>query len=260
MESSSDSPEPSRQRPVSQTSAPRKAGVGRFLPLVVLALGFALFFAFGLEHQLSLATLKTHRQMLESWVGGHPFAAALAFIGAYALIVAFSVPVGALMTLAGGFLFGTWEGGGLVVVAATIGATIIFLATRTALAAPMRTRVGPRIAAMEDGFRKNAFNYLLVLRLVPLFPFFPEAGASGRGPAPLRVGDDDRHHSRHARLHRPRQRARHGVRFRRQPRSRTHLQAGDLPAADRTGAAVAVAGRMAGLAGRSCKRLRPISA
>ena len=114
----------------------RPAGVRRwrrFLPLALLVAGFALFFALGLQHELSLETLRTHREALEGWVAAHPLLSALLFGALYVLIVAFSIPGGAVMTLAGGFLFGTWEGGGLVVVAATIGATIIFLAARTAL-------------------------------------------------------------------------------------------------------------------------------
>ncbi len=144
----------------------------RFLPLGLLVAGFVLFFALGLQHELSLEALKTHREALESWVELHPLLAALLFGALYILIVAFSIPGGAVMTLAGGFLFGTWEGGGLVVVAATIGATIIFLAARTALHDLISRRVGARVRAMEAGFRKNAFNYLLVLRLIPVFPFF----------------------------------------------------------------------------------------
>lgn len=144
----------------------------RILPLAVLAAGFALFFLLGLEHELSLASLKANREALEAWVEAHPVLTALAFAALYAAIIAFSIPAGAPMTLAGGFLFGVWEGGALVVVAATLGATIIFLATKTALAGPIRARLGPRIRAMEEGFEKNEFNYLLVLRLVPVFPFF----------------------------------------------------------------------------------------
>ena len=164
---------------------PAKSPIRRFFPLALLVAGFALFFALGLEHQLSLAALKAHRAMLESWVMAHPILAALAFAALYALVVACSVPVGAPMTLAGGFLFGPWEGGSLVVIGATLGATAIFLAARTALADFIQARVGPRIRAMEDGFRKNAFSYLMVLRLVPVFPFFLVNLAAGLLGVPL---------------------------------------------------------------------------
>lgn len=157
---------------ISETPQRRGGRVRRLLPLGLLLIGFAVFFALGLQHQLSLETLKANRAALEGWVAAHPILAAVVFAGIYALIVACSIPVGAPMTLAGGLLFGVWEGGGLVVIAATVGATVIFLATKTALADLIRTRIGGRIRAMEDGFRKNAFNYLLVLRLVPIFPFF----------------------------------------------------------------------------------------
>lgn len=149
-----------------------RRGLGRFLPLAILAAGFGLFFALGLQHELSLDALKAHRAVLEGWVAAHPYEAMAAFAAAYIAVVAFSIPGAAVMTLAGGFLFGIWTGGALVVVAATIGATIVFLAAKTALADLIRARVGGRIAAMEEGFRANALSYLLVLRLIPVFPFF----------------------------------------------------------------------------------------
>jgi uncharacterized membrane protein YdjX (TVP38/TMEM64 family) len=76
------------------------------------------------------------------------------------------------LTLAGGFVFGGVVAGIYVVFGATIGATLIFLAARTAFGDVLRGRAGAGLAKMEDGFRQNAFQYLLVLRLVPLFPFW----------------------------------------------------------------------------------------
>ena len=91
---------------------------------------------------------------------------------AYIAMVAFSLPGGLVATLTGGFLFGTVFGGLLTVFGATIGATAIFLAAKTALGETLREKAGPKLRKLEDGFGKNAFSYMLVLRLVPVFPFF----------------------------------------------------------------------------------------
>ncbi|MHA1538694.1 MAG: TVP38/TMEM64 family protein [Alphaproteobacteria bacterium] len=144
----------------------------RLIPLLVLAAGLAAFFAFGLNKYLSFDVLKQHRAAIDGWVTGNGVVAALAFLLGYAVMCAFSLPGGAAATIFGGFLFGTFTAGGLVVVGATIGATGLFLAARTGLGEPLRRRAGPGLERMEAGFRKNALSYLLVLRLVPLFPFW----------------------------------------------------------------------------------------
>jgi uncharacterized membrane protein YdjX (TVP38/TMEM64 family) len=90
----------------------------------------------------------------------------------YAAVIALSVPGGAVLTIAGGFLFGTLPATLYVVVAATLGATILFLIARTALGDPLRARAGPWLRRMEAGFAENALSYLLVLRLIPIFPFW----------------------------------------------------------------------------------------
>jgi uncharacterized membrane protein YdjX (TVP38/TMEM64 family) len=77
-----------------------------------------------------------------------------------------------VLTVAGGFLFGVVLGTLYVVVAATLGATAIFLIARSALGDLFRAKAGPFVQQMEAGFRENAFSYMLVLRLIPLFPFF----------------------------------------------------------------------------------------
>jgi uncharacterized membrane protein YdjX (TVP38/TMEM64 family) len=97
--------------------------------------------------------------------------AAFVYIMVYAMLVALSVPGGAVLTMAGGFLFGPWLGTLCAVVGATLGATGIFLAARAGLGG-LAHRAGPFIAKLEAGFRADAFNYLLVLRLVFIVPFW----------------------------------------------------------------------------------------
>lgn len=144
----------------------------RMLPLLVLGVGLAAFFALGLDDYLSFEALRENRAWLLGAVEKSAALAALAYMAVYILIVAFSLPGGAIMTITGGFLFGQWLGTAYVVVAATIGAGVVFLAARTALGDLLRARAGPFLKKMEAGFRENALSYLLVLRLVPVFPFF----------------------------------------------------------------------------------------
>lgn len=154
------------------SSADRKGLVRRFLPLILLASGLIAFFALGLDRYVTLDTLRDNREALTAWVAENWLLAALLYVGAYIAMVAFSLPGALVATLTGGFLFGVLLGGILTVIGATIGATFIFLAAKTALGDALRVRVGPGLRRIEEGFSKNAFSYLLVLRLVPLFPFF----------------------------------------------------------------------------------------
>ena len=141
--------------------------------LVLAALAaFALLRWSGLAGYLSLDALKTHRETLTAWVGGHIVVASLAYVAVYIVAVAFSFPGAVVLTLAGGFLFGVTLGTVLTVTGATIGATIIFVFAKTLFGDNALDRFGAPAAKLAEGIRRNAGSYLLVLRLVPLFPFF----------------------------------------------------------------------------------------
>ena len=152
---------------------PPKARLWTRVALVAaLAAGFVSFFAFGLDDYATVEALREHRNLLRARVDDHAVLAPAVFMALYAAAVAFSLPGGAAMTIAGGFLFGNVFGAAYVAVAATVGASAVFLIARTALGEPLRARAGPWLGRLEAGFQRNAFSYLLVLRLVPLFPFF----------------------------------------------------------------------------------------
>lgn len=158
-------------KPTSEDAPPRRS-LFRFAPVAVLVGGLVLVFAFDLHDLISLSALHEHREDLTGFVADNLVAAAAAFMAIYAIATALSVPGGAVLTLVGGFLFGVVIGGMLVVVAATIGAVGVFLAARTALGDSLRRRSGGWLKRLEGGFRRNAFSYLLTLRLIPLVPFW----------------------------------------------------------------------------------------
>ncbi len=146
--------------------------VKRLWPIGILLIGFALFHFYDLDSYFSFEALREHRAWLLEQVENNAVVAALAYALVYIAIVAFSLPGGAFLTVIGGFLFGQILGVTYVVVAATIGATILFLIAKTAIGDALEARMGPWMKKMELGFQENAFNYLLVMRLIPIFPFF----------------------------------------------------------------------------------------
>ncbi len=121
---------------------------------------------------LSLDTLREHRGTLVTWVEANKLLASASYVLAYVAVVAFSFPGAAMLTLAGGVLFGAALGTALTVVGATIGATIVFLFARFLLGDRAFDRLGTQYPSLVEGIRENAWSYLLVLRFVPLFPFF----------------------------------------------------------------------------------------
>ena len=186
-------------------------GMARFLPLAIVASAAAAFWLFGLDRYVSIAAIVDHRDDLIAAIAARPLLAALAFVVAYAACVAISLPGASLLTIAGGALFGALAGGALAVVAATTGAAIVSAVARSSFGDGLARRAGPFIARFAAGFERDAFAYLLSLRLAPVFPFW----LVNLAPALVGVGfrtqyavDGDRDHAGHLRLCRGRRRAR----------------------------------------------------
>ncbi len=144
----------------------------RWLPLIIIAALMTLAFASGLHEKISLQILQDNRDDLLQSVSDNPFLTAFGFISVYIIFVALSLPAATLLTLTGGFLFGSVLGTIYVVSAATIGATIIFLIAKTSLGQVLREKAGRLYKIVEVNMNENAIGYLLFMRLVPIFPFF----------------------------------------------------------------------------------------
>src|SRR5689334_11192482 len=100
----------------------------RFLPVAILLLGLALFLSFGLSRHFSFEALARNHAEMTAWVAANGALAALGFVAAYTIAVAFSLPIAVLITPLGGYFFGVWLGAILSLVGATLGATAVFLA------------------------------------------------------------------------------------------------------------------------------------
>ena len=152
-------------------SIPSKRGIGKWgLPAILLC-GLAGFFATGLHQLISWETVARHYAEISHFIEQNRTASYLGFVLFYTAVVAFSLPIASLLTLAAGALLG-WPSIGLIVVAATAGASLLFIAARGLFRDVLRARAGPFFAKLEAGFTKNAFGYLLFLRLMPAAPFW----------------------------------------------------------------------------------------
>jgi uncharacterized membrane protein YdjX (TVP38/TMEM64 family) len=146
--------------------------MGKIFVALLFLSAIGAFFFFDLKSYLSLDTVKANRDSLLVFTQEHYGPAVVLFILVYILQTAFSLPGATIMTLAGGFLFGSLWATLYVNIGATTGATLAFLAARYLFHQWVERKFGDRLGPFQEGFAKNAFSYLLTLRLIPLFPFF----------------------------------------------------------------------------------------
>jgi uncharacterized membrane protein YdjX (TVP38/TMEM64 family) len=158
--------------PAAEAPPASSSPLGKIIVLGLFAAAVFVFFYFDLKQYVSLEALKANRDRLLAFTEANYTSAVLIYILIYCLQTAFSLPGATIFTLAGGFLFGSMLGTLYVNIAATTGATLAFLAARYLLRDWVERKFGHRLASIQDGFAKNAFSYLLTLRLIPLFPFF----------------------------------------------------------------------------------------
>lgn len=141
-----------------------------WLPLL-LSGGLLVFFAIGAHTAISWHSIAQNYAIITGFANSNLAIAALGFAGLYLLAVAFSLPVALFLTLTGGAVFG-WLAVPLILMGATLGAGIVFIAARTIFADLALAQARPFIARLEAGFSANAFSYLLALRLIPVAPFW----------------------------------------------------------------------------------------
>ncbi len=155
-----------------ELTVPRLFKDRRFwLAMFALGVVFAIH-ASGLPGSLTLETLRTHRQEIVTFVSENYLLSAVGYIAVYVLVVALSLPSAVLLTLSGGFLFGAAAGTIFTLIGATVGATLLFIFARTMMGDDAMSHFGKTGAKLGCAIKANAWSYLLVLRLLPMFPFF----------------------------------------------------------------------------------------
>jgi len=140
--------------------------------LLLLALAIGAFVALDLGRYLSFEQLKASQASFDQLYAQQPVTVAAIYFGVYVLATALSIPGAVIITLAGGAVFGLWQGLLLVSFASTLGATLAFLASRFVLREWVEARFGQRLADINAGVDKEGAFYLFTLRLIPVVPFF----------------------------------------------------------------------------------------
>lgn len=151
------------------TSKPTALWV-RLWPVYVILIGLGLALSQGWHEYLTLDSLSANAVSLDAMVRENFLIVFALYILVYAAATTFMVP-GSALTIAGGFLFGLVMGTPATVIGATIGASILFFASKTSIGAVLRDVAGPFIERMRAGFAENPVSYMFALRLIPVFPF-----------------------------------------------------------------------------------------
>ena len=154
----------------------------RLLVAAAIMVAIVAFFATGAHRHFSLENVKAQHAAIAAWRESSPAAAGAAFFAAYVAVTGLSLPGAALMTLAGGAVFGLLWGTLIISFASSIGATAAFLGSRFVLRDWVQSRFGPQLQGMNRGFEKEGGFYLFTLRLIPAVPFFAINLAMGLTP------------------------------------------------------------------------------
>lgn len=158
----------------------------KYVPIFLLALAAVTFFYFHLYAYISIEAIKADEATIQAWTNAHYLAAVSLYILIYVLLIACGIPVATALSLIGGYLFG-----GIAVMYAifstTLGGIVLYFAVRSAIGARIAHASSGRIKKMEAGFQHHAFQYLLTLRLVPVFPCWISNIAAGALNVPLKT-------------------------------------------------------------------------
>jgi len=149
--------------------------IHRWLRLGVLTAfvgALVAFFALGGQHYLSFDAIREHRDALLAYTQAHYAKAVLLSFATFVVCTLLCLPSGTVLSLAFGLLFGRWVAALLLVTAGTLGSTLLFLAARYLFAGPLRRRLGAVGERVNEGFTRDAFHWMLFLRLTPIFPYF----------------------------------------------------------------------------------------
>jgi uncharacterized membrane protein YdjX (TVP38/TMEM64 family) len=160
--------------------------IRRWLPLAILGTLFLLFFLFHLHQYLSFDAIKQYQFFVKHWTFTHHYSAVALYLLIFILLLACAIPGGTVLCLLGGFLFGI-SAFFYALFATTIGGLILCLAVRSAIGASVLKRRYQWIKNVEKGFQKNAFYYLLTLRVMPFCPCWVSNISAGALNVPIRT-------------------------------------------------------------------------
>ena len=138
----------------------------------LIVLGIVAFRYFDLGQYLTLEYIKTSQDKFHTLYLSHRFVVIAAYMGIYIAVAALSLPGAAVLTLAGGGLFGLIVGTVAVSFSSTIGATLACFISRFLLREWVQNKFGDKLVTINEGIEKEGAFYLFSLRLVPIFPFF----------------------------------------------------------------------------------------
>lgn len=159
--------------------------IQRLLIVVAILVGVMLFKFLGLGQYLSLDYLKASQDTFTLVYAHHRLPVIATYMAIYIVVTALSLPGAAVMTLAGGAMFGFWVGLLVVSFASTIGATLACFVARFLLRDWVQNKFGEKLSRINKGIEKEGSFYLFSLRLVPIFPFFVINLAMGLTPMKL---------------------------------------------------------------------------